>query len=193
VQKTFAKIMAMDHIATDASQFEMLFKHNQETKIGSLTLKSFSTPGHTPACMSYLIGNLLFTGDALFMPDYGTGRCDFPGGSAETLYHSVHEVIYSMPDDTMTLTGHDYMPNGRALRWEAPLAEQKSSNIHIKSSTTKEEYVAFRTGRDKTLSAPKLLYPSIQFNISAGHIPDADSQGRRFFKIPLSLKFKTMQ
>lgn len=185
VQKRFAEIFNLS-IPTDGSQFDVLLKENEILSAGSLTIKTFSTPGHTPACCCFLINDQhLFTGDALFMPDFGTGRCDFPDGDAAELYDTVHEKIYGLNDSIMTYTGHDYQPGGRELRYSAPLSEQKEHNVHLKATTTKEEYVAFRTGRDANLSEPKLLLPSIQININAGQLPAPESNGISFLKIPL--------
>lgn len=178
VQKTFSGLFGLKDFPCDGRQFDHLLKDGETFKIGSLSLRVFSTPGHTPACCSYLIGENLFTGDALFMPDSGVGRCDFPGGSAETLYASIKDKIYKLPDETRTFTGHDYQPGGRDIRWQATIKEHKQGNIHLKGDTTKEAFVKFRTERDKTLSAPKLLLPSIQININAGKLP-------QFLSIPV--------
>ena len=173
---------------TDGSQFDRLLEDGEVLKAGSLSIGVRFTPGHTPACASYLIEDCLFTGDALFMPDYGVGRCDFPKGSAETLYHSITQKIYTLPDHIRVFTGHDYQPNGRPLRFESTIAEEKKSNIQLKADTPKETFIAFRTGRDKTLSAPKLLLPSIQININAGHLPPPHANGQSYLTIPISKK-----
>jgi glyoxylase-like metal-dependent hydrolase (beta-lactamase superfamily II) len=184
VQEVFKNVFNLPHISCDGQAFDLLLEDLKSYSFGSLEVKVLFTPGHTPACTSFLIGNNLFTGDTLFMPDYGTGRCDFPKGSAEDLYNSVQK-IYQLSDDITVYTGHDYQPNGRALRFSCSLAEQKSSNIHINSKTTKEEFIEFRTKRDKTLKVPRLLLPSIQLNIEAGKLPPADEFGQRYLKMPL--------
>jgi len=185
VQKVFKSVFNLgDQFAVDGRQFDVLLADGSETKAGSLTIKTMFTPGHTPACASYLIGDAVFTGDALFMPDSGTGRCDFPAGSAELLFDSIQK-LYKLPDSTRLFTGHDYQPNGRPLRFESTIGEQKKSNIQLKDTTSKAEYVAFRTGRDKTLSAPRLLLPSIQVNIDAGRLPTPESNGKSYLKTPL--------
>jgi glyoxylase-like metal-dependent hydrolase (beta-lactamase superfamily II) len=185
VQKTFHTVFNMgDHFAVDGRQFDVLLVDGSETKAGSLTFKTIFTPGHTPACASYLIRDALFSGDALFMPDSGTGRCDFPAGSAEQLFDSIQK-LYQLPDSTRVFTGHDYQPNGRPLRFEATIGEEKKSNIQLKDVTSKDDFVAFRTARDKTLSAPRLLLPSIQVNIDAGHLPAPESNGKSYLKVPL--------
>lgn len=169
VQKAFKDIVNMpEGFKPDGSQFDKLIKDNEEFSAGSIKIHAIPTPGHTPACMSFHINNMVFCGDALFMEDGGTGRCDFPNGSAEDLYHSVHENLYSLPDNTIVFTGHDYQPNGRELRFETTIGNSKRSNCHLKSETTKDEYVSFREARDKTLKEPKLLVPSIRANINAG-------------------------
>lgn len=187
VQEMFKEVFAMENLACDGSQFDELLDEGQELSAGSLKFRVLFTPGHTPACATYVSGDMAFVGDAIFMPDFGTGRCDFPGGSAEELYHSISEKLYRLPDQTRLLTGHDYMPGGRELRYESTVAEQKEKNIQLSASTTKEQFIKFRTERDKTLSAPKLLLPSIQVNINAGRLPEADPKGRRFLSLPLSL------
>lgn len=187
VQKVFRDIYGMPkEFAIDGSQFDMLLQDDHEFTAGSLRVRTMFTPGHTPACASFLIGNSVFTGDALFMPDYGTGRCDFPAGCAEQLYDSIHERLYRLPDETLSFTCHDYQPGGRPLKFCATISEQKRSNIQLQQTTSKADFVRFRTERDKTLSTPKLLWPSVQINIDGGHIPKPDSHGRRFLKIPLS-------
>ncbi len=186
VQKVFQKVFNIGAtFAADGRQFDLLLQDGQELKAGSLTLHTLFTPGHTPACASYLIGDAVFTGDALFMPDYGTGRCDFPAGSAADLYHSVHDKLYQLPDSTRVFTGHDYMPNGRALRFQATIGEEKAQNIQLKAQTKREEFIAFREARDKTLAAPRLLLPSVQINIDAGHLPAQEANGTPYLKIPL--------
>lgn len=187
VQKTFKKVFGLsEDFPEDGSQFDILLDDNQQFTAGNLSIKVVATPGHTPACVSYLIGDALFTGDALFMPDMGTGRCDFPGGSAMDLYQSIKHGIYSLPDTTRIFVGHDYQPGGRELDYETTIAEQKRSNKQLNGTTTLEEFLEFRIARDKTLSAPKLLFQSIQVNIDAGSIPKVES-GQRFLKIPLNV------
>lgn len=187
VQSVFRNIFGLGaEFAVDGSQFDYLVNDGDLLRAGSLQVRALATPGHTPACMSFIIGDRIFVGDSLFMPDSGTGRCDFPLGSAEILYHSIHERLYSLPDHFEVFTGHDYMPNNRPLRFHASLAEEKAQNIHLKSTTSREEFIAFRTTRDKTLSAPRLLLPSIQINMAAGHLPPTDAEGRSYLRIPIS-------
>jgi glyoxylase-like metal-dependent hydrolase (beta-lactamase superfamily II) len=186
VQKTFSEIYNFTDLPTDGSQFDCLFSDGDEIKAGSLSLKVIHTPGHTPTCMSILIGDCLFTGDSLFIPDFGTGRCDFPNGSAEELFLSVSNKLYILPDDTRVFVGHDYQPNGRELRSETSISESKNDNIQLTALTTKDEFVEFRTERDKQLSAPALLLPSIQVNIQAGHLPKLETNGVRYLKIPIT-------
>lgn len=187
VQHAFGKIynLSSDFVA-DGHQFDHLLNDGETKTVGTLSIKAIFTPGHTPACSSYLIGDALFTGDALFMPDSGTGRCDFPLGSAIDLYHSIHEKLYQLPDETRVFTCHDYQPGGRALRYESTIGEEKQANIQLKAATTKDEYVAFRTKRDATLSAPRLLLPSVQININAGNLPKPEDNNVSYLKIPLS-------
>lgn len=187
VQEVFKGVFGLgDDFKTDGSQFDRLLKDGEEFQAGSIRIKTIFTPGHTPACASYYIDGNVFVGDALFMPDFGTGRCDFPSGSANDLYHSVHERLYSLPDDTKVYTGHDYLPNGRPLKFMATIGEEKAENIQLKKHTTREEFVRFRTERDRTLSAPKLLLPSVQVNIDAGRLPPPSPNGKRYLKIPVS-------
>ena len=187
VQQTFRDLFDLGpEFRVDGSQFDRLL-HDDETLVaGSLAVKVIATPGHTPACVSYLLDDALFTGDALFIEDYGTGRCDFPRGSAEALYNSVQR-LYALPDATRVFVGHDYQPNGRPLRFETTLGASKAANIQLKADTARETYVAFRKTRDATLAAPKLLFPSVQVNVNAGLLPKPRANGRRYLNIPLNL------
>ncbi len=187
VQEIFKGVFGLpEDFKTDGSQFDRLLKDGEVFDAGSIIIKTLFTPGHTPACASYHIDGNVFVGDALFMPDYGTGRCDFPAGSAVELYHSVHDRLYGLPENTIVYTGHDYLPNGRPLRFMATIAEEKSENIQLKAKTSLEEFVRFRTERDRTLAAPKLLLPSVQVNIDAGHLPTPTKNGKRYLRIPIS-------
>lgn len=189
VQGVFKKVFNLDDkFKTDGSQFDLLLEEKTPVQFGSLTIKTLFTPGHTPACSSYLIGDAVFTGDALFMPDYGTGRCDFPAGSADQLYTSVHEKLYQLPDSTRVFTGHDYQPRGRAVEWESTMGVQKRTNVHLAEKTTRQEFIKFRNGRDSQLKASRLLLPSVQLNIGAGRLPEAESNGGQYLKIPLRQK-----
>ncbi|MCB0272026.1 MAG: MBL fold metallo-hydrolase [Bdellovibrionales bacterium] len=188
VQDVFKGVFHLADLKTDASQFDVLLEDGQTLQAGSITMKAIHTPGHTPTCTSYLIDDMVFTGDALFMPDFGTGRCDFPKGSASDLYTSVHEKLYQLPDTTRVFVGHDYQPGGRKLQWETTIGDSKKNNIHLKASTSKEEFITFRQERDKTLSAPRLLLPSIQVNINAGKHPSKESNGMMYLKMPFRKK-----
>ena len=188
VQSTFKSIYNLKDFNTNGVQFDVLLNEDEPLIAGSLTIKTIFTPGHTPACSTYLIEDSAFTGDALFMPDFGTGRCYFPAGSAKDLYHSVHNKLYNLPDSTRTFTGHDYQPGGRPLEFESTIGEHKKNNIHLKETTTEQEYIEFRTTRDATLNTPKLLLPSIQTNIRAGELPKPEDNGTRYLKIPISEK-----
>jgi glyoxylase-like metal-dependent hydrolase (beta-lactamase superfamily II) len=185
VQEVFKSHFNIDYLKTNGSQFDHLFTEFEEVSFGSLKMKAIPTPGHTPACMSYLFGDALFTGDALFMPDYGTGRCDFPKGSAKDLYHSVSHNLYSLPDETRVFVGHDYQPHGRELQFMTTIGMSKKNNIQLKGTTSEKEFVEFRESRDKTLKAPRLLLPSIQVNIDAGKLPPAEDNGVSYLKLPL--------
>ena len=184
VQRIFAPVFDLA-VPLDGSQFDQLLADGDVVSAGTLRLRAIHTPGHTPACMSFQVGDAVFTGDALFMPDYGVGRCDFPGGSADQLYTSVHERLYALPDATRVYVGHDYQPGGRAVAWETTIGQSKADNIHLRADTTRAEFVAFRTARDRTLSAPRLLLPSIQVNIDAGRLPAPAAHGQRYLKLPL--------
>jgi len=186
VQKVFKGVFNLDpNFKTDGSQFDILLEENKPLTAGTLTLKTIYTPGHTPACSSYVIGENVFTGDALFMPDYGTGRCDFPAGSADQLYTSVHEKLYKLPDNFRVFVGHDYMPDGRELAFQSTIGEEKRKNIQLNAETTRQQFVEYRNKRDKTLAAPRLLLPSVQLNINAGRLPAPESNGTPYLKIPI--------
>ncbi len=185
VQAIFKDVYNAKDWNSDGSQFDLLLDDGNILKAGSIEVRVIATPGHTPACLSYLIGNRVFTGDALFMPDYGTGRCDFPGGSAKELFHSIKNKLYALPDETKFHPGHDYQPGGRGLKFESTIGESKSENIQLKSDTKEDDFINFRTKRDQTLNSPGLLLPSIQFNANGGEHPFADEKGSLFFKIPV--------
>ena len=186
VQSTFKSVFNLgDWFQPDGSQFDELLKIGQEFKAGSLKFKTLATPGHTPACSSFLTEGHVFTGDALFMPDFGTGRTDFPLGSATDLYNSITTQLYSLPDETKVLVGHDYQPGGRAPAWESTIGEEKRQNIHLNVETTKDNYINFRESRDKELAAPRLLLPSVQVNINAGRLSPPEDNGVSYLKIPV--------
>lgn len=191
VQAMFKEIFDLAELKTDGSQFDKLAADGEVVKAGSLDIKVIATPGHTPACVSYLIDDALFTGDALFTEDYGTGRCDFPGGSAADLYESVHEKLYNLPDDTRVFVGHDYQPGGRPLRWETTIGESKAQNPQLKQATQRDAFIESRQTRDATLDPPRLLYPSVQINIAAGQLPPEHPNGRRYLSFPLNLRRPT--
>lgn len=186
VQKVFKRIFNLDpNFKIDGSQFDLMTDESKPLPAGTLKVETIFTPGHTPACASYVIGDAVFTGDAIFMTDSGTGRCDFPAGSAADLYHSIHEKLFKLPDHFRVFVGHDYQPNGRPLAFESSIGEQKQKNIHLNIETTQEQFVEFRNSRDKSLSAPRLLLPSVQVNINAGNLPQPENNGSRYLKIPV--------
>jgi glyoxylase-like metal-dependent hydrolase (beta-lactamase superfamily II) len=185
VQGAFSRLFDMDVPPAD-EVFDVLLGDGDKLVAGSLTIETISTPGHTPACVSYVVGDAVFTGDALFMPDYGTGRCDFPGGSAEQLYDSVQK-LYRLPDETRVFVGHDYQPGGREVRWETTIGESKRSNKQLRGDTPKADFVKFRTERDATLALPNLIFQSLQVNILAGELPKPAQNGRRYLKMPLNV------
>jgi glyoxylase-like metal-dependent hydrolase (beta-lactamase superfamily II) len=188
VQAVFAPVFGLPAaFPADGSQFDRLLADGEMVKAGALEVKVIATPGHTPACVSYVIGDAVFTGDALFVEDSGTGRCDFPRGSAEALYRSVHDRLYALPPETRVFVGHDYQPGGRALVYETTIGGERERNSQLRAETSAEDYAAMRNARDKTLAAPRLLLPSVQVNIDAGRLPPADEMGRRFLRIPLKL------
>lgn len=190
VQTIFKPVFHLpDEFCTDGSQFDELLEDGQKIVAGSISFKVMYTPGHTPGCSSYLFVDKLFVGDALFMPDYGTGRCDFPGGDAAVLYDSITNRIYGLPGSTQIFVGHDYRPGGRALQYVTSVGEQKARNIHLRQGVSQEQFVEFRVKRDQGLSAPKLLYPSVQVNIAAGQLPKPEKDGTTFLKIPVQNPF----
>jgi len=193
VQATFDRIFDLPvGFALDGSQFDRLLRDREIVHAGALAIEVIATPGHTPACLSYLIGDAVFTGDALFVEDSGTGRCDFPRGDALALFHSVHDRLYALPGETRVFVGHDYQPAGRTLAFETTIDRERAHNIHLTAATTEAEFVAFRTARDRTLAAPKLLLPSVQVNVDAGRLPPPDARGRRFLRLPVNFGATTL-
>ncbi len=169
----------------DGSQFDILFEDDQSYKLGKLNCQALTTPGHTPACMTHLMGDVAFVGDTLFMPDGGTARADFPGGDARVLYQSIQKVL-SLPDETRLFMCHDYQPNGRELEYMTTVSEQKAKNIHLAGSVNEDTFVELREARDKTLSMPKLILPSLQINMRAGHFPKPDTNETVYLKVPVT-------
>jgi glyoxylase-like metal-dependent hydrolase (beta-lactamase superfamily II) len=185
VQKTFRPVFGASDCEADGSDFDRLLADGEHLELGTLDVEVMATPGHTPACVSYRIGDALFVGDTLFMPDYGTARCDFPGGCARQLYGSIQKLL-SLPDDTRLFLCHDYKAPGRDdFAWETTVAEQKRSNPHVHAGVSEDEFVALRKSRDAKLPVPKLLYPAIQVNIRAGRLPPATANGQRYLLIPI--------
>jgi glyoxylase-like metal-dependent hydrolase (beta-lactamase superfamily II) len=185
VQGVFKGVFNLDDLAVDGSQFDVLIKEGESISFGNLSFKALYVPGHTPACMAYEIGDSIFVGDTLFMPDVGTARCDFPGGSASNLYRSIQSIL-KYPPNTKLYMCHDYPPNGRAPEYQSTVADQKKSNIHVHDGITEAQFVAMRTKRDAGLEMPVLILPSIQVNIRAGHMPKAEGNGTAYLKIPLN-------
>jgi glyoxylase-like metal-dependent hydrolase (beta-lactamase superfamily II) len=187
VQDVFGKVFnAGTEFERDGSQFDALFKDGDRIRIGEMTGTAIHTPGHTPACMTYLFGDAAFIGDTLFMPDFGTARADFPGGSARDLYRSIKRVL-ALPPETRLFLCHDYKAPGRdTFQWETTVAVQRASNVHVHDGVTEDEYVAMREARDKTLGMPKLIIPSIQVNMRAGDLPAPEGNGVRYMKVPLN-------
>lgn len=185
VQGVFKRIFNAKDMDTDGTQFDHLFDDDERFPIGELEARVLHTPGHTPACVTYLIGNDAFVGDTLFMPDYGSARCDFPGGDPRVLYRSMRTVL-ALPPATRLHLCHDYLPGGREARWETTVAEQRAANIHVHDGVSEDDFVAMRTARDKTLGMPTLLLPSVQVNAQAGYLPPPEDNGTRYLKIPLN-------
>ena len=187
VQKLFGKIFnAGTEFQMDGSQFDVLFEEGDTFEIGNMVAEVLHTPGHTPACVTYVIGNAAFIGDTLFMPDFGTARADFPGGSAADLYNSIQKIL-SLPSKTRLFLCHDYKAPGREeFCWETTVSEQKLENVHVGGGKSESEFVKFRTERDKKLGMPKLILPSIQVNMRAGHLPPKEDDGEHYLKIPIN-------
>ena len=185
VQKIFRPIFGMDDLKTDGSDFDTLFEDGDTFSIGSLPVEVLHVPGHTPADIAYKIGDAVFVGDTLFMPDFGTARADFPGGDAHQLYHSIRRLL-ALPDDTRLFMCHDYKAPGRDdYAWETTVGEQKRSSVHVHDGVSEDEFVAMREARDSDLAVPRLLLPSIQVNIRAGHFPEAEDNGVAYLRIPV--------
>ena len=187
VQDTFGKVFNEGtEFQRDGSQFDALFKDGDSVNIGQMRVDVMHTPGHTPACLTYVIGDAAFVGDTLFMPDFGTARCDFPGGSAENLFNSIQKIL-ALPDETRVFVGHDYKAPGRdEFAWETTIGEQKALNIHIGAGKPLEEFVSMRQERDATLGMPRLILPSIQTNMRAGQFPEPEDNGIRYLKVPVN-------
>ena len=186
VQNVFKGIFHLEpEFATNGSQFNHLFEDGDTFAIGNLQAQALSVPGHTPACMAYQVGDAVFVGDTLFMPDVGTARCDFPGGNAHTLYQSVRKLL-SLPPETRLFMCHDYPPEGREAQWECTVADQRARNIHVHDGVSEAEFVAMRTKRDAGLAMPVLILPSVQVNIRAGELPPPEANGVSYLKIPLN-------
>ncbi len=188
VQKIFRPVFNAKDVSGEGTEFDHLFEEGETFKIGNLTGEVIATPGHTPACVSYKIGENVFVGDTLFMPDYGTARADFPGGDAATLYRSIQKLL-ALPARTRLFMCHDYKAPGRdTYAWETTVEEERTRNVHVHEGVSEAEYVAMRQKRDAGLDAPLLLLPSIQVNIRAGHFPEAEENGVRYLKVPLKLE-----
>jgi glyoxylase-like metal-dependent hydrolase (beta-lactamase superfamily II) len=190
VQKVFGTLFNVgSSFARDGRQFDHLFADGETFAIGELKVRAMHTPGHTPACMTYVVSDAVqtaaFVGDTLFMPDYGTARCDFPGGDARTLYRSINKVL-SLPPETLLYMCHDYPPGGREVRFISSVAEQREKNVHVRNGISEEEFVAMRHARDATLDMPTLILPSVQINMRAGELPEPEANGTRYLKIPLN-------
>ena len=186
VQKGFGALFEADDVSADGSEFDRLVEEGETLPLGELNFAVMHTPGHTPACVTYLIGDAAFVGDTLFMPDYGTARADFPGGDAATLYRSIRRIL-ALPPQTRIFVGHDYLPEGRdAHAWETTVAEERAGNRHVRDGIDEAQFVAMRQARDATLDAPTLILPSLQVNIRAGALPPASEQGRVFLRLPVN-------
>ncbi|NKE45324.1 MBL fold metallo-hydrolase [Roseomonas frigidaquae] len=186
VQEVFGKVFNEGtEFRRDGSQFDRLFKDGDSYAIGGLQAFVLHTPGHTPACTTHVMGDAAFVGDTLFMPDGGSARADFPGGDARTLFRSMRRIL-QLPPETRLFMCHDYGPNGREIRWESTVAEERAHNIHVRDGMTEEEFVAMREARDRTLGMPRLILPSLQVNMRAGALPPAEPNGRVFLKVPVN-------
>jgi glyoxylase-like metal-dependent hydrolase (beta-lactamase superfamily II) len=187
VQGVFAPKFGADDLKPDGGDFDLLLQDGEKLPLGEFEIEVIATPGHTPACVSYRVGDAVFVGDTMFMPDYGTARCDFPGGDARQLYRSMHRIL-SLPRGTRLFMCHDYKAPGRdTFAWETTVGEQLDRNVHLGGGVAEDDYVAMRTTRDATLKVPKLLYPAIQVNIRAGRLPPPDANGVSYLKLPLTV------
>jgi glyoxylase-like metal-dependent hydrolase (beta-lactamase superfamily II) len=186
VQKVFKTLFNLEpSFQANGQQFDRLLEDNDIVQVGNLSLQALSVPGHTPACIAFRVGDAVFTGDTLFMPDVGTARCDFPGGDARTLYTSIQKIL-ALPDDTRLFLCHDYPPNGRPVQWISSVQAQKLNNIHVHDGVSEEQFAQMRSARDATLEMPVLILPAIQINIRAGELPPRESNGVAYAKIPLN-------
>ncbi|MGE6697612.1 MBL fold metallo-hydrolase [Hyphomonas sp. NPDC076900] len=186
VQKIFRPMFGPTSDAPDETVFDALFHEGDEIPLGNETIRVLHTPGHTAACLTYLIGDAAFVGDTVFMPDYGTARADFPGGDAHALYRSIRKLL-ALPPETRIFTGHNYLPEGRkTYAWEATVAEHRAANVHVHDGVEEADFVAMRTARDQTLSVPRLILPSLQVNIRAGRLPPAESDGQTYLRLPVN-------
>ena len=185
VQKAFVPLFGVTSNAPDAHVFDLLLKEGDTLPLGNLEIRVLHTPGHTPACVTYLIDDMAFVGDTLFMPDYGTARADFPGGDAATLFRSIHKIL-ALPSETRVFVGHDYLPKSRdTFVWKTTVAEERASNVHVHEGVSEHDFVEMREARDKTLAAPRLILPALQVNIRAGALPPAEADGKVYLKIPV--------
>lgn len=184
VQEIWKKIYNLPDFPADGSQWDKLFADGETFKLGTIDARVMLSPGHTPCSITYVFGDAAFVHDTLFQPDYGTARCDFPGGSAREMYHSIRAIL-SLPDKTRLFTGHDYKPGGRPAKWESTVAEQKKTNPHLKDNPSADEYVRTRLERDKTLPMPKLILHALQVNLRGGRLPPREADGRSYLKIPI--------
>lgn len=186
VQKEFGQVFNLGaDLSRDGSQFDRLLNDGDGLRVGELEINAWHTPGHTPACITYLIGDAAFVGDTLFMPDYGTARCDFPGGDAAVMYQSIQRIL-TLPEETRVFVCHDYGPDGRPFAWESTVAQQRAENKHVKEGVSEEKFVGMRTARDATLAMPALILPSVQVNIRAGEFPPSEENGVSYLKLPLN-------
>lgn len=187
VQEAFGKIFNEGtEFKRDGTQFDRLFRDGDTYNVGGMVAFAMHTPGHTPACATHIVGDAAFVGDTLFMPDAGSARADFPGGDARTLYRSMRRIL-SLPRETRLFMCHDYAPNGRTIRWESTVGEQRAQNIHVKDGITEDEFVSMRVARDRTLAMPKLILPSLQVNMRAGELPPPEAGDRIFLKVPINV------
>jgi glyoxylase-like metal-dependent hydrolase (beta-lactamase superfamily II) len=186
VQTIFGALFEADDVTHDGAAFDRLVQDGDSLQLGNLSINVMHTPGHTPACVTYVIGDAAFVGDTMFMPDYGTARADFPGGSAHALYASIRKIL-DLPPETRIFVGHDYLPKGRSeFVWETTVADQRAHNVHMHDGISEAEFIAMRTARDKTLEAPQLILPALQVNIRAGALPPASPGGHVYLRLPIN-------